>query len=135
MSLSDHAIRELEKERQAHIKARDEAVARLEAISLILNHAKEPSQIRRHRKPATNGSLPRETAKAVTPGAKIRKAITRALSTAALKPGAIIDKLRASGLQIQGKTPYETRVYNELKRMVREDLLGRNAERQYVLKV
>lgn len=133
MLLSHSAISELAIQRDSLIKEKADIEARLEAINLLIGRAR----LSNHARPKTRKIKSTQIAsKAVTPGASLRGAIKQALSGIAvdMKPGDIIRKLKTSGFQIHGKTPYETRVYNELKRMVREGLLVRNAQRQYALK-
>jgi hypothetical protein len=133
MPLSTSAINELSDERETLIRSKAEIEARLEAINLIVGQARRivipRNQLRKGRKAAVVKAV-----QPVTPAGSLRTAIRAVVSGVDLKPGDVIRRLRASGFQIHGKTPYETRIYNELKRMVREGILVRNAERQYTMK-
>lgn len=134
MPLSPLVINELTQEREGLLKRRADIDARLEAIDLLVgnrNRIVVPRVVRVKVLPKSH--LPLGDGD-VTGAGSLRAAIRQTLSGAAdMKPGDIIRSLRTHGFAIHGKTPYDTRVYNELKRMLKAGLLTRNDRGQYAL--
>jgi hypothetical protein len=125
-------------ERKALIKERRRIDERLGAIDVLLSEerAEAPARQRlkrpeRPRKVNQQISLP----KMAGIGIGLREALRQALDGAGFKkPGDVIQALAENGFTVTGKTPLNTRVYNELKRMRNEGELDRDNDGRYALK-
>jgi hypothetical protein len=115
------------------LKKRTDIDQRLDAIDLLVGRGKGAGRTRRQTPTGAEAHAARNGK--ATPGSSLRGEIRKALSgiMVELKPADVIVRLKDNGFEVHGKTPYETRVYNELKRMMREGLLDRRDGR-YALK-
>lgn len=143
MALSAAVLAELNEEREALLKKRQAIDERLAAIDMLAPRKVTPTPrlVKRKTRRATPAATP-QSEQWPTNGVvaelpdTLRPALRYVLShpEGFKKPSEIIERLNRGGFAVSGKTPLAMRVYNELKRMLREDVLERDAEGRYALK-
>jgi len=131
MPLSPSAIDELLNELDCLEREQENIAKRIAAINLLV--PTRPSQ------PSSEHIVPA----GITPSNLhfmsssenygLRGAIKNALLTGPKPPGAVIHALTESSFKAFGKTPLDTRVYNELGRMKKAGLVKRDGEGRYAL--
>jgi hypothetical protein len=127
MPLSPAVVKELTAEFETLVRRRQDLEERMNAIQLLLRRVTGARRLQ---------TIP-EVQMTITDrpgsGGGLRDAIRSALEHGPLAPGQVIHVLKDRNFTMGGKTPFDTRVYNELGRMKKDGLVKRNASGGYAL--
>lgn len=126
MALSPAVVQELTSELDSLERKKQDIDERIHAINLILRKSPTP-----RRAPTLQFEEPSRYTTTSSEG--LRGVLRGVLAKGALTPGDAIRAVRDVGFATSGKTPLETRVYNELGRMKKDGQVRRDSEGRYAL--
>jgi len=129
MALSQSASRELTAELKTLERQRQNLDQRIAAIRLLTGVGALDVD---HRLPFSFSAGEQATA-VPADGVGLRAVIRTVLAGGHMAPSQVIVAVKESGYKHEGKTPLETRVYNELGRLKKEEAADRDEKGRYYL--